>query len=102
MPVAGPLSGITIVDLTRVLAGPSGFGHTGPYAAFAAYDIVAQAMGGIMSITGEPGGEPMRVGTSIGDIAAGLFTAVGINAALVHRARTGEAMKLDVAMLDCQ
>jgi CoA:oxalate CoA-transferase len=55
-----------------------------------------------MSITGHPGSPPTRVGTSIGDMAAGLFTAVGINAALYHRAQTGEGMKIDVAMLDCQ
>jgi CoA:oxalate CoA-transferase len=64
--------------------------------------MVAQAMGGIMSITGHPGGPPTRVGSSIGDLAAGLFTAIGVNAALLHRERTGEAMKIDVAMLDSQ
>ena len=85
-----------------IYAATSGFGHSGPYTSWAAYDLVAQGMGGVMSMTGHPGNPPTRVGTSIGDIAAGLFTAVGINAALVHRARTGEAMKLDVAMLDCQ
>jgi CoA:oxalate CoA-transferase len=85
-----------------IYAATSGFGHTGPYAGYAAFDMVVQAMGGIMSITGHSGGPPTRVGTSIGDIAAGLFTAIGINAALVHRAATGESMKVDVAMLDCQ
>ncbi|HWP66514.1 MAG TPA: CoA transferase [Candidatus Limnocylindria bacterium] len=85
-----------------VYAATSGFGHTGPYAQYPAFDLVAQAMGGLMSITGHPGGPPTRVGTSLGDLAAGLFTAVGINAALVHRARTGLGMKIDVAMLDCQ
>jgi CoA:oxalate CoA-transferase len=85
-----------------IYAAASGFGHTGPYAKRPAYDLVVQAMGGIMSITGQPGAPPTRVGTSIGDIAAGLFTAVGVNAALVHRQRTGEGMKIDVAMLDCQ
>jgi CoA:oxalate CoA-transferase len=85
-----------------IYAATSGFGHSGPYADYAAYDLVAQAMGGIMSLTGHPGNPPTRVGVSIGDIAAGLYTAVGINAALVHRARTGEGMMIDVAMLDCQ
>jgi CoA:oxalate CoA-transferase len=85
-----------------IYAATSGFGHTGPYSALPAFDLVAQAMGGLMSVTGHPGAPPTRVGTSIGDIAAGLFTAVGINAALLHRAQTGEAMKIDVAMLDCQ
>jgi len=61
-----------------------------------------QGMGGIMSITGHPGGPPTRVGTSVGDITAGLFTTIGINAALYHRAATGHGMKIDVAMLDCQ
>ena len=85
-----------------VYAATSGFGHTGPYAQYPAFDLVAQAMGGMMSITGHPGSPPTRVGTSIGDLAAGLFTATGVNAALVHRARTGLGMKIDVAMLDCQ
>ena len=85
-----------------IYAAASGFGHTGPYSKRAAYDMVVQAMGGLMSVTGTPGGPPVRVGTSIGDITAGLFTAIGINAALLHRATTGEAIKVDVAMLDCQ
>ncbi len=80
----------------------SGFGHNGPYAEKPAYDMIVQALGGIMSITGHPGGPPARVGASIGDITAGLFAAVGINAALLHRERTGEAQKVDVAMLDSQ
>jgi len=85
-----------------IYAAASGFGHTGPYAGRPAYDLVAQGMGGLMSLTGQPGSEPTRVGTSIGDIAAGLFTAVGVNAALYHRHLTGEGTKIDVAMLDCQ
>ena len=80
----------------------SGFGHTGPYAQRPAYDVVAQAMGGIMSLTGQPGGPPTRVGTSIGDIAAGLFAAIGISAALAERERTGRGTLVDVAMLDAQ
>ena len=85
-----------------VYAATSGFGQTGPYSHRPAYDMVVQAMGGIVSITGQPGGPPTRVGTSIGDIAAGLFTALGVASALQHRARTGEGMTVDVAMLDSQ
>lgn len=85
-----------------IYAAASGFGHTGPYTKRAAYDMVVQAMGGIMSVTGHPGQAPVRVGTSVGDITAGLFTAIGVNAALFYRAMAGEAMKIDVAMLDCQ
>jgi CoA:oxalate CoA-transferase len=85
-----------------VYAAASGFGHTGPYATRPAYDMVVQGMGGIMSITGHPGGEPTRVGSSIGDIAAGLFCAIGVTSALFHRALTGDSVKVDVAMLDCQ
>jgi len=85
-----------------VVASTSGFGQTGPYAQRPAYDVVVQAMGGIMSLTGHPGGPPTRVGTSTGDITAGLFTAVGVLAALCERARTGVGRRVDVAMLDCQ
>lgn len=85
-----------------IYAAASGFGHTGPYSDRPAYDGVVQAMGGIMSITGQVGGEPTRVGPSVGDINAGMFTAIGILAALNHRHKTGEGQKVDVAMLDCQ
>ncbi|HEX3539610.1 MAG TPA: CoA transferase [Acidimicrobiales bacterium] len=85
-----------------ILASVSGFGQTGPYADRPAYDMVAQAMGGIMSITGHPGGEPARVGSSIGDLAAALFCAVGVVSALYERSRTGVARNVDVSMLDCQ
>ena len=85
-----------------IYAACSGFGHTGPYAGRPAYDVVVQAMGGIMSLTGQPGGPPARVGSSVGDIVAGLFTAIGVNGALYRRTLTGEGMKLDVSMLDCQ
>jgi CoA:oxalate CoA-transferase len=85
-----------------VMASTSGFGQTGPYAQRPAYDIVAQGMGGIMSLTGQPGGPPTRVGTSLGDITAALFSAVGIEAALLERERSGRGMYVDVAMLDSQ
>ncbi|MCU0668050.1 MAG: CoA transferase [Myxococcota bacterium] len=85
-----------------VLASISGFGQTGPFSERPAYDVVAQAMGGLMSITGPEDGAPVRVGTSIGDLAAGLFAALGIVASLRHRDRGGSAAPIDVAMLDCQ
>jgi CoA:oxalate CoA-transferase len=85
-----------------ILASTSGFGQTGPYAERPAYDVVAQAMGGLMSVTGQPDGEPTRVGTSIGDIAGGLFTAIGIQAALVERHRSGAGQRVDVGLLDAQ
>ncbi len=85
-----------------IYAAASGFGHTGPYRARPAYDMVAQAMGGVMSITGHPGGPPTRVGSSIGDLTAGLFCAIGIASALAYRERCGVATKIDVAMLDSQ
>ncbi len=85
-----------------IYAAASGFGHTGPDSQRPAYDLIVQAMGGIMSITGHPGSGPTRVGTSLGDITAGLFTVIGIEAALIDRARTGRGQKVDVAMLDCQ
>jgi CoA:oxalate CoA-transferase len=85
-----------------VYAAASGFGHTGPYSRYPAYDMVVQGLGGIMSITGHPGGPLTRIGTSIGDLGGGLFTAVALNAALLHRERTGEATKVDVSLFDCQ
>ena len=85
-----------------IYASSTGYGQTGPYSQRPAYDAVVQAMGGIMSITGQADGMPTRVGTSIGDIAAGLFCAIGILAALQERARSGLGQMVDVAMLDCQ
>jgi CoA:oxalate CoA-transferase len=85
-----------------VYAGVSGFGHTGPYSNRPAYDMVVQAMGGVMSLTGHPDSPPTRVGTSTGDLTAGMFAALGIVSALYDRNRTGRGMKVDVAMLDSQ
>jgi len=85
-----------------IYAACSGFGNSGPYMLKPAYDIIVQAMGGIMSITGLEGGEPTRVGASVGDIIAGIFTAYGVMLGLFHRERTGEGQKIDVGMLDCQ
>ncbi len=85
-----------------IYAAVSGFGHTGPYAKRPAYDMIAQAMGGVMSLTGHPGGAPTRVGTSTGDITAALFATIGVATALYDRERTGRGQKVDVAMLDAQ
>ena len=85
-----------------IYAAASGFGHTGPYSHYPSYDMVVQGIGGIMSITGIPDGPLVRVGTSVGDLAGGLYTAIALNAALLHRERTGEASKIDVALFDCQ
>ena len=80
----------------------SGFGHTGPDALRPAYDMVVQARGGVMSITGEKDREPVRVGASIGDIIAGMYLVQGVLAAALERRETGKGRKIDVAMLDSQ
>jgi len=80
----------------------SGFGDTGPYSRRAAYDMVVQGMGGVMSMTGQPDAPPTRVGVSIGDLAAGLYLTIGLLGALHKRSQGGGAVKVDVAMLDCQ
>ena len=85
-----------------VYAALSGFGQTGPYSRMAAVDAVAQAMGGTMSLNGEAGGPPMRMGVSIGDMAGGLYLAIGILAALRARDVTGEGQLLDVALMEAQ
>lgn len=85
-----------------VFTSVTGFGHTGPYRTKAAYDLVVQGYGGLMSMTGEPGSKPTRVGVSIGDLAAGLYAAIGIIGALYARTKSGHGDRLDIAMLDCQ
>jgi crotonobetainyl-CoA:carnitine CoA-transferase CaiB-like acyl-CoA transferase len=78
----------------------TGFGHTGPYAKRPGYDVLIQGMGGFMSVTGEPGGDPQKAGIPISDLIAGMYAAVGINAALRHREVTGEGQHIDIGMLD--
>lgn len=85
-----------------IYAAVSGFGHSGPDSLRPAYDILVQAMGGVMSITGWPDSRPTRVGISIGDIGAAVFTSTGIVTALYHREKTGKGQKVDISMLDCQ
>jgi crotonobetainyl-CoA:carnitine CoA-transferase CaiB-like acyl-CoA transferase len=80
----------------------TGFGHDGPYAQRAGYDFMIQGMAGIMSITGEAGREPMKVGVAISDLFAGLHAVIGIEAALYHRERTGEGQHIDISLLDSQ
>jgi crotonobetainyl-CoA:carnitine CoA-transferase CaiB-like acyl-CoA transferase len=80
----------------------SGFGQIGPERERAAYDQIAQGLGGIMSVTGDPGGVPTRVGIALADIAAGMFAAYAIMIALFHRQRTGEGQMIDTSLLDGQ
>ncbi len=85
-----------------IYAAISGYGQTGPLREKPALDVVVQGAGGILSITGEPGGPPIRPGTSLGDIAAGLYAAVGILSAVIERDRSGRGQLVDISMLDCQ
>ncbi|HXU24980.1 MAG TPA: CaiB/BaiF CoA-transferase family protein [Tepidiformaceae bacterium] len=85
-----------------IFASTSGFGQTGPYRSRPALDIVVQGMGGVMSITGEPGRPPVRPGASYGDLVAGLYTAIGILSALHERNASGKGQAVDISMLDCQ
>ncbi|HXW85288.1 MAG TPA: CaiB/BaiF CoA-transferase family protein [Candidatus Binataceae bacterium] len=85
-----------------ILCSISGFGQTGPMASAPAYDIVAQALGGTMSITGHDGGEPIRCGVSVGDLSAALYAVIGILVALRAREQTGAGRHIDISMLDCQ
>ena len=83
-----------------IYASVSGFGHYGPYSQRAGYDIIGQAMSGLMSTTGWPGGQPTRVGTPMGDVLGGLNLTVGVLAALVNKQKTGLGEKVDVALVD--
>ena len=80
----------------------TGFGQTGPYAERGGYDYLVQGMGGIMSVTGEPGGAPTKVGVGVSDIITGMYAAIAIQAALRHRDLTGEGQHIDMALLDSQ
>jgi crotonobetainyl-CoA:carnitine CoA-transferase CaiB-like acyl-CoA transferase len=80
----------------------TGFGHTGPYRERPGYDFMIQGMGGMMSVTGEPGGEPQRAGVPIADIITGMYASIAICAALAHRAQSGKGQHLDLALLDSQ
>jgi crotonobetainyl-CoA:carnitine CoA-transferase CaiB-like acyl-CoA transferase len=92
--------GVRRVNPDIVYCSISAFGQTGPLANRSAFDIAMQAMGGGMSVTGEPGGRPLRSGLPMADLGTGLFAAVGILAAVVERQRTGRGQLVDVAMFD--
>jgi crotonobetainyl-CoA:carnitine CoA-transferase CaiB-like acyl-CoA transferase len=79
----------------------TGFGQTGPYAWRAGYDFMIQGMSGIMDLTGDPAGEPQKIGVAFADIFTALYAVVGIQAALLQRASTGEGQHLDLALFDC-
>jgi CoA:oxalate CoA-transferase len=85
-----------------IFASISGFGQTGPDSQNRALDVIIQAMGGLMSITGEKNGPPIKPGASVGDITAGLFTTIGILSALHEREKSGQGQMIDISMLDCQ
>ena len=107
LPGAAPRMGLDYARLRAVsprlvYCSISGFGQDGPYAKLPALDVIVQAMGGIMSVTGEPGGPPIRPGASLGDSVAGTFAALSIVSALWERERSGVGRHVDVSMLDCQ
>ncbi|MBU2552467.1 MAG: CoA transferase [Proteobacteria bacterium] len=85
-----------------IYASISGFGYTGPYSKRPAVDMIAQGMGGLVSITGEPDRPPVRAGYSIGDLGASLFASTAVLAALHERSRSGEGQWIDISMMDCQ
>lgn len=79
----------------------TGFGHTGPYAERAGYDFMIQGMGGIMDLTGEPDGQPQKIGVAFADIFTGLYSVIAIQSALIMRERTGKSQHIDMALFDC-
>ncbi|MCC3262133.1 CoA transferase, partial [Paenibacillus polymyxa] len=79
----------------------SGYGQTGPYAGKGGFDLVAQGMTGIMSMTGEPDGRPLKSGIAIYDVGAGLTATYAILAACIHQQRTGEGQHIDISLAEC-
>ncbi|MDO6964494.1 CaiB/BaiF CoA transferase family protein [Rhizobium alvei] len=79
----------------------TGFGQDGPYAARAGYDFMIQGMGGIMDLTGDPNGEPQKIGVAFADIFTGVYSVIAIQAALLMRERTGEGQHIDMSLFDC-
>ncbi len=110
-PARSPGNGLDYASLAAdnpalIYCSLTGFGHDGPKKDKAGYDYLIQGMGGLMSITGQPdgapGAEPMKVGVAVSDLVSGLYTAIAIQAALLHQARTGEGQSIDMALFDCQ
>lgn len=95
-------AGLSRVNPRIITCSITGFGQTGPYASRAGYDFIVQAMGGAMSLTGEPGGDPQKPGVAYADIFTGLYATVAILAALRRRDQTGQGAHIDMALLDSQ
>jgi crotonobetainyl-CoA:carnitine CoA-transferase CaiB-like acyl-CoA transferase len=95
-------AGIAAVNPAIVYCSITGFGQTGPYAKRPGYDYIIQGMGGLMSLTGEPAGEPMKSAVAVADLFTGMYAVTGILAALRHAERTGEGQHIDAALLDAQ
>lgn len=96
------VQGLRATHPALIWASISGFGQTGPWRDKPAYDMIVQALSGVMSLTGEPGRPAVRLGIPAGDMVAGMYAAIGINAALADRERTGLGRTIDISMLDCQ
>jgi crotonobetainyl-CoA:carnitine CoA-transferase CaiB-like acyl-CoA transferase len=93
---------LAAVNPRLVMCSISAYGQAGPYQDWPAFDLAVQAMGGAMSLTGEPGGRPVRMGLPMGDLTGGLFGALAVASALFRRQVTGQGAHLDLSLLDCQ
>jgi crotonobetainyl-CoA:carnitine CoA-transferase CaiB-like acyl-CoA transferase len=93
---------LAAVNPRLVMCSISAYGQEGPYRDWPAFDLALQAMGGAMSLTGEAGGAPVRMGLPMGDLSGGMFAAFAVSGALLRRARTGQGAHIDLSLLDCQ
>jgi crotonobetainyl-CoA:carnitine CoA-transferase CaiB-like acyl-CoA transferase len=93
---------LKVINPRLIYCSITGFGQTGPYANRAGYDFMIQGMAGVMSVTGAPDGEPMKAGVAFSDLFAGLHAVIGIQAALLHREKTGVGQHVDISLLDSQ
>jgi CoA:oxalate CoA-transferase len=96
------IAALTAANPRLIWASISGFGQTGPWSDKPAYDMIVQALSGVMSLTGEPGRPAVRLGIPAGDMVAGMYAAIAVNAALADRERSGQGRVIDISMLDCQ